>query len=159
MPQVGSTGSYDSNNTSPGNAYNSNSGGTTQTKKKPPPPPPEPKPKDQVFECIGRGLKPNTIHKFYYENVDRTKDCRQCPENLKEALGSIGGPLKTDENGYIRFKFYFTAFVEEQVDALNKVNYNLIGDKMFELRAVDSVAKKIVPFQTSKEKVINKLFT
>lgn len=116
-------------------------------------------PKDQVFECIGRGLKPNTVHKFYYENVDRTKDCKQLGAIGSSGIfnsflsffgtsdnGRLGGPLRTDENGYIRFNFYFTAAVEQQVDALNKVGYNLIGDKVFELRAVDSTAKKVVPF-------------
>lgn len=104
--------------------------------------------KDQVFECIGRGLKPNTIHKFYYENVDRTKDCTQLGTNNRSTSddGRLGGPLKTDASGYIRFKFYFTASVEKEVDALNKVNYNLLGNKVFELRAVDSTAKKVVPF-------------
>jgi hypothetical protein len=107
-----------------------------------------PKPKDQVFECIGRGLKPDTVHKFYYENVDRTKDCRQLGTNNRSTSddGRLGGPLKTDANGYVRFYFYFTAAVEKEVDALNKVRYNLIGDKVFELRAVDSTAKKVVPF-------------
>lgn len=111
----------------------------------------QPKPKDQVFECIGRGLKPNTVHKFYYENVDRTKDCRQLGTNDRSTAddGRLGGPLKTDSSGYVRFYFYFTAAVEQEVDALNKVRYNLIGDKVFELRAVDSTAKKVVPFTTS----------
>jgi hypothetical protein len=108
----------------------------------------QPKPKDQVFECIGRGLKPDTVHKFYYENVDRTKDCRQLGTNNNSTRddGRLGGPLKTDASGYVRFYFYFTAAVEKEVDALNKVRYNLIGDKVFELRAVDSTAKKVVPF-------------
>ena len=145
MPQVDSTGPHDPNNTSPGNAYNSNGGGNTPPKKPPPPPPPPP-PKDQVFECIGRGLKPNTIHKFFYENVDRTKDCRQLNPNGRIMLGKIGGPLMTDDQGVLRFKFHFTAAVEKEVDSLNKVNYNLIGDKLFEVRAVDSTAKKVVPF-------------
>ncbi len=116
-------------------------------------------PKDQVFECIGRGLKPNTVHKFYYENVDRTADCKQLgpldnlPFNIFSFFGvsdkgRLGGPLTTDANGYIKFNFYFTAAVEQQVDSLNKVSYNLIGDKVFELRAVDSTAKKVVPFTT-----------
>lgn len=109
-------------------------------------------PKDQVFECIGRGLKPNTIHKFFYENVDRTKDCKQLGSNNKSSSddGKLGGPLVTDSNGYIRFNFYFTSAVEKEVDSLNKVNYNLVGDKVFELRAVDSTAKKVVPFTVAK---------
>lgn len=149
MPQVDSTGPHDPNNSSPGNAYNSGGGGGATTlhfdfnlSQ----------PKDQVFECIGRGLKPNTIHKFYYENVDRTEDCRQLGSSAASTgiKGKLGGPLITDESGYVRFNFHFTAAVEKEVDALNKVNYNLIGDKLFELRAVDSTAKKIVPFSVDK---------
>lgn len=146
MPQVDSWGKNDPNNSSPGNAYNGNGGGGPHKPKKKKEPPPIPK--DQVFICTGRGLKPNTIHKFFYENVDRTKDCRQLGSNDKSTKddGKIGGPLKTDDEGTVRFKFHFTAAVEKEVDALNKVNYSLVGDKMFELRAVDSTAKKIVPF-------------
>jgi hypothetical protein len=150
MPQVNSTGPHDPNNTSPGNAYNSNGNGSAPLKKSDPPP----IPKDQRFECVGKGLKPNTIHKFFYENVDRTKDCKQLGSNDQSLRddGKIGGPLKTDENGYIRFRFHFTAAVEKEVDALNSVNYNLVGDKLFELRAVDSTAKKVVPFTKKDNK-------
>ena len=145
MPQVASTGPHDPNNTSPGNAYNSNGGAPQQQQQQQQPP----RPTDQSFECIGRGLKPNTIHTFFYENVDRTKDCYQISSNATSVgiQGKLGGPLKTNSDGYIKFNFHFTASVEQEVDALNKVNYNLIGDKMFELRAVDSTAKKVVPFQ------------
>lgn len=150
MPQVDSTGPHDPNNSSPGNAYNSNGGGGGPIKK--PVTPPVPKPKDQVFVCVGKGLKPNTIHKFFYENVDRTKDCKQLGSKDYSTAddGKLGGPLKTDASGYVRFKFHFTASVEKEVDALNTVNYNLVGDKLFELRAVDSTAKKIVPFTKKK---------
>jgi hypothetical protein len=106
-------------------------------------------PKEQVFKCTGRGLKPNTRHQFFYENIDRTKDCRQLNTtrtSTSPIIGRLGGPLITDSSGYVEFNFYFTAAVEQEVDRLNKTNYNLVGDKLFELRAVDSSAKKIVPF-------------
>lgn len=117
-------------------------------------------PKDQVFECIGRGLKPNTVHKFFYENVDRTKDCKQLGSKNSSVStdGKLGGPLITDANGYLRFNFYFTAAVEQEVDALNKVNYSLAGDKMFELRAVDSTAKKVVPFTVDSASFVGSIF-
>ena len=129
MPQVASTGPNDPNNTSPGNAYNSKGGGTNNAA--PPQTTTKPVPKDQIFECIGRGLKPNTIHKFYYENIDRTGDCIQYSGNgsanaiYAQITGKMGGPLTTDSSGFVRFFFFFTAAVEQQVDSLNKVNYNL----------------------------------
>jgi hypothetical protein len=109
----------------------------------------KPVPKEQVFRCVGHGLKPNTIHQFFYENVDRTKDCRQMDTNRSSrdpSRGRLGGPLTTDSTGRVEFNFYFTASVEREVDKLNSTSYNLAGDKVFELRAVDSTAKKIVPF-------------
>lgn len=145
---TGGTGNWGSGSISSKSGGDSKSGSICKTKSSPPPV----CPKDQVFECIGRGLKPNTIHKFYYENVDRTVDCKQLGSNNASTSddGKLGGPLTTDKNGYVRFNFYFTAAVEQQVDALNKVNYSLVGDKVFELRAVDSTAKKIVPFEVAK---------
>lgn len=104
---------------------------------------------DQAFECYGRGLRPDTKHRFFYENVDRTADCKQILEKgvtYAVETGKLGGPLITDENGKVKFIFYFTPRVEQEVDKLNKVNYNLVGDKVFELRATDSTAKKVVPF-------------
>ena len=145
---TGGTGNWGSGSISSKSGGDSKSSSSSSSKSKAP----KNCPKDQVFECIGRGLKPNTIHKFYYENVDRTVDCKQLGSNNASTSddGKLGGPLTTDKNGYVRFNFYFTAAVEQEVDALNKVNYSLVGDKVFELRAVDSTAKKIVPFEVAK---------
>jgi hypothetical protein len=104
--------------------------------------------KQQKFEIRCTGLKPNTIHKFYYEGVDRAEDC--VPHNPKPAgSGAIrpGADLVTDASGTIEFHFYFTIDVEKQVDATNKVKYELAGDKKFELRAENSSAFQIVPFK------------
>jgi hypothetical protein len=91
-------------------------------------------------------MKPNTIHKFYYEGVDRGIDC--IPVNPKPTSTNVvpGSELKTDNQGTIEFNFYFTLDVERQVDASNKMAYEVAGDKKFELRATDSSAYKIVPF-------------
>jgi hypothetical protein len=102
--------------------------------------------KQQVFNIICTGMKPNTIHKFYYEGVDRGIDC--IPVNPKPTSTNVvpGSELKTDNQGTIEFNFYFTLDVERQVDASNKMAYEVAGDKKFELRATDSSAYKIVPF-------------
>jgi hypothetical protein len=91
-------------------------------------------------------MKPNTIHKFYYEGVERGQDC--IPVYPKPTSTNVvpGSELKTDSEGKIEFNFYFTLDVEAQVDASNKVSYEVAGDKKFELRATDSSAYKIVPF-------------
>jgi hypothetical protein len=144
MPQVGSTGPHDPNNTSPGNAYNSNGGGN-QTK-----PPPKvtqnPTITSQVFTVTCTGMKPNTVHKFYYEGQDLSSDC--LPVYPKPNLATIqqGAPLLTDASGKIEFKFFYTVKIEKQVDAANKTKYELAGDKKFSLEAVNSSASKIVPY-------------
>lgn len=148
MPQVSSTGPNDPNNTSPGNAYNSNAGPTNNTKKTTTQPQPACTTtfKQQVFNIVCTGMKPNTIHKFYYEGVERNQDCIPVypkPTSINVAPGSL---LKTDSEGKIEFNFYFTQDVEAQVDASNKVAFEIAGDKKFELRATDSSAYKIVPF-------------
>lgn len=102
--------------------------------------------KQQVFNVVCTGMKPNTIHKFYYEGVDRGIDC--IPVYPKPTATNVapGSELKTDAEGKIEFNFYFTLDVEKQVDASNKTTYEVAGDKRFELRATDSSAYKIVPF-------------
>jgi hypothetical protein len=104
-------------------------------------------PKQQIFKVVCTGMKPNAIHNFYYEGVNRGQDC--IPVNPKPAGSSKvtpGDPLKTDATGRIEFNFYFTSSVEQQVDAANKVKYELPGNKKFELRTTNSEAFKIVPF-------------
>ena len=109
--------------------------------------------KQQRFEIDCKGLKPNTIHKFYYEGVDRGQDC--VPVRPKPpGSGQIrpGASLITDAQGRIEFYFYFTIDVEKQVDATNKVKYEAAGNKKFELKAENSSAFVIVPFKESKER-------
>lgn len=104
--------------------------------------------KQQKFDIECKGLKPNTVHKFYYEGVDRGEDC--IPRKPKPSgSGQIrpGATLITDEKGRIDFDFYFTIDVEKQVDAENKVKYELAGDKKFELRAENSSAFVVIPFK------------
>jgi len=107
--------------------------------------------KDQIFEVECTGMKPNTVHKFYYEGVERGQDCIPVYPKPTSSVTVKGSPLKTDSDGKINFKFYFTQDVEKQVDASNKVKFELAGDKKFELRATDSSAYKIVPFTNFKK--------
>ena len=108
--------------------------------------------KQQRFEIQCKGLKPNTIHKFYYEGVDRGQDCiPQYPKPSGGASVTPGSALVTDSRGEIRFDFLFTLDVEKQVDASNKVKYEVAGNKRFELRAENSTAYKIVPFKDDRK--------
>lgn len=102
--------------------------------------------KQQVFNIVCTGMKPNTIHKFYYEGVDRGIDCIPVYPKPTSTNVAPGSELKTDSEGKIEFNFYFTLDVEAQVDASNKTTFEVAGDKRFELRATDSSAYKIVPF-------------
>lgn len=102
--------------------------------------------KQQVFNIVCTGMKPNTIHKFYYEGIERGQDCMPVYPKPTSTNVAPGSPLKTDAEGKIEFNFYFTLDVEAQVDASNRVAYEVAGDKKFELRATDSSAYKIVPF-------------
>jgi hypothetical protein len=107
--------------------------------------------KDQIFEIACTGMKPNTVHKFYYEGIERGQDCIPVYPKPTSSVTVKGSPLKTDSDGKINFKFYFTQDVEKQVDASNKVKFELAGNKKFELRATDSSAYKIVPFTDFKK--------
>jgi hypothetical protein len=93
------------------------------------------------FTVTCTGLKPDTVHQFYYEGIDVTQYCK--------AVGAASGSttLKTGNSGSITFDFNFTTNVEKYVDGLNKVGYDLAGDKKFELRATGSSASKIIPFK------------
>ncbi len=57
--------------------------------------------REQVFRFNLSGLLPMTIHNMYFERqkVD--------PMFVKPLSGSLGDPLKTDENGKLVFDFYF----------------------------------------------------
>jgi hypothetical protein len=92
------------------------------------------------FEVSCTGLKPDTVHQFFYEGIDVTKYCSQVGDIFSQTL-------KTDSAGTIKFNFNFTTNVEKYVDGLNKVGYELAGDKKFELRATGSSASKIIPFK------------
>jgi hypothetical protein len=57
--------------------------------------------REQVFRFAVNALQPLTIHNFYFERqlVDASK--------LKPVGGKIGDILKTDENGYVEFDYYY----------------------------------------------------
>lgn len=97
------------------------------------------------FDVKCTGLKPLTLHKFYYEGVDVSEFC-----TLVAAAGTslpATSGLFTDKNGYIEFKFNFKADLQATVIGLDKTKYTPAGDKKFELKATGSAASKIVPYK------------
>lgn len=124
--------------------YESSSSGLS--KKTSPTPAPVVSPKPTLapihFNVSCTGLKPNTVHKFYYEGIDVTDYCK-----LHGASVATSNILKTSSSGSITFDFNYETKIEKYVDGLNEVNYDLAGDKKFELRATGSAASKIIPFK------------
>jgi hypothetical protein len=97
------------------------------------------------FDVKCTGLKPLTLHKFYYEGIDVSEFC-----TLVVAAGTslpTTSGLVTDKNGYIEFKFNFKADLQATVIGLDKTKYTPAGDKKFELKATGSTASKIVPYK------------
>jgi len=97
------------------------------------------------FEVRCTGLKPLTVHKFFYEGIDVSEFCTLIT-SVGSALPTTTG-LVTDKNGVIEFKFNFKADLQSTVIGLNKTKYTPAGDKKFELRATGSSASKIVPYK------------
>ena len=124
--------------------YESSSSGLS--KKTSPTPAPVVSPKPTLapiyFNVLCTGLKPDTVHKFYYEGIDVTDYCK-----LQGASVATSNILKTNSSGSITFDFNYETKIEKYVDGLNEVNYDLAGDKKFELRATGSAASKIIPFK------------
>lgn len=58
---------------------------------------------DQVFIGSAHGLKPNTLHKFYFGGVDYSAACHP----TLPFCAKIGGGLVTDSNGRMSFNFFF----------------------------------------------------
>lgn len=97
------------------------------------------KPLSFDIECSG--LKPNTKHDFYYQNEKYTDYCKSTMQDLN--VGS--SVLQTDSTGTVRFKFQLPVkFVID--NSVTSISIEA-GDKLFELRAVNSSAKVKVPFK------------
>lgn len=97
------------------------------------------------FDVTCTGMKPLTVHKFYYEGIDVSQFC-----TLVTSVGSVlpaTTGLITDKNGNIEFKFNFKADLLSTVVGLDKTKHILAGDKKFELLATGSSAAKIVPYK------------
>ena len=99
------------------------------------------------FSVTCNGLKPNTIHNFFYEGVDNTSKClSDMPAEKNTTV------LKTDASGGITFRFALTVNQSQTYHGgLFRKRYtsytiDVNGSKKFELRATNSSASKTVLF-------------
>ena len=99
------------------------------------------------FTVSCRGLKPNTIHKFFYEGVDNTTLCKSfMPAEINSTV------LKTDSSGGISFSFGLAVDQSQTYHGglfrkhYTSYNLSISGSKKFELRATDSSATSTVLF-------------
>ena len=89
----------------------------------------------QKFIISVTGLKPNTYHKFMFNNEDKTTNCSQVRTNTTNSSG-----LLSDSNGVITFDFYYDAGINEAATDLalqNKIISSLAGTKTFSVESID----------------------
>lgn len=84
---------------------------------------------EQAFEIVAYGLKPNTYHNLFLENIDVTSSAKQ------EGY-SLGERLYSDSNGRIKFKFYFRSDLipSTPVEKSSAAAQLIAGTKKLELR-------------------------
>ena len=97
------------------------------------------KPLSFDIECTG--LKPNTKHDFYYQNEKSTSYCKSLMNDNN--VGS--STLQSDASGVLKFKFQLP--VKMKTSGSTTQIFEAAGDKLFEVRAVNSSARKLVPFK------------
>lgn len=64
---------------------------------------------NQHFMIGVNGLKPNSVHNFFVNGVDKTGECAQIGKG-------IGSGLMSDSNGNLQFVFYFSIMTDQDID-------------------------------------------
>jgi len=93
----------------------------------------------QKFTISITGLKPNTYHKFVFDNEDKTSKCSQ----LRTSTTNTSG-LLSDTNGTLNFDFYYDAGIDEATSDLqqkNKLAAATAGNKIFSVESYDGNSK------------------
>jgi hypothetical protein len=93
----------------------------------------------QAFKIAVTGLKPNTYHKFIFNNEDQTAKCSQSRTTTTNTDG-----LLSDANGVIAFDFYYDAGINEattDIQQQNKLALAVAGVKSFVLQSFDGTSK------------------
>lgn len=94
----------------------------------------------QKFTITASGLKPNTYHKFLFDNVDKTDKCRQIRNTTTNSSG-----LLTDSNGQLIFEFFYDAGIDEATTSYeqqNRLAASVAGDKRFSILSYNDAASK-----------------
>ena len=89
----------------------------------------------QKFFISATGLKPNTYHKFVFEDEDKTLNCVQYRNTTVNTSG-----LLSDVNGALNFEFYFDAGINEATtdfEQQNKLASAIAGLKLFTIESYD----------------------
>ena len=89
----------------------------------------------QIFKISASGLKPNTKHKFYVDDEDKTSVCDQI-----RASTTYDTDLISDSNGVINFEYYYDAGINEatsEVAVQNKLIRSEAGQKRFIVKSAD----------------------
>jgi hypothetical protein len=93
----------------------------------------------QKFAISITGLKPNTFHKFMFDNEDKTTKCSQTRTSTTNTSG-----LLSDANGIMNFDFYYDAGIDEATSDLqqrNKLGAATAGTKIFSVESYDGNSK------------------
>lgn len=109
---------------------------------------------DQSFEIIVSGLKPNTKHKFFFDNVDQTDKAQQLGRALVD-------PIISDESGVIKLKYYYTPSditdVTSDFAQASKTSAAIATVKSFEVKSDDatSTATGVIDVKEVVKEAIN----
>lgn len=103
------------------------------------------------FTISCKGLKPNTVHDFYYKNNKATENCRSTMPDLN--IGST--KLVSDSSGKLTFSFQLkvNATIKKRKFLIFSLGRDIVtlqeppGDALFEVRAQNSVARSLVQFK------------
>ena len=94
----------------------------------------------QIFKIGVSGLKPNTSHKFVFEDADQTSKCKQI------CSGSVAfspGVLISDAQGNLSFDFSYDAGIDEASTDFEKQKQHaasIVGDKKFNVVSYDGTS-------------------
>lgn len=90
----------------------------------------------QKFTIEVTGLKPNTLHQFYFGGELQTAKCTQIRTTTTNTTG-----LLTDENGTIKIDYFYDAGINEastDLEQQNKLLSATAGVKQFSIQNVDA---------------------
>lgn len=93
----------------------------------------------QRFDITVTGLRPDTLHSFYFDEQDVTGKCTQVRNT--PTTGTVPNGLVSDANGVLTLSFYYDAGINEAAESdftkQNQLAAQLAGIKTFSLTNID----------------------